>query len=342
MSNNNNIDRREKNTHDRKKVLKNFKFKGINTAAAVCTALLAAATGFALTGNDEAALTARLTAEGESVITQLPPKEYNVKIVVDGKNYAVRSSGTVQDAISAAGIEVSEDDLMNIGLSEPLNANTNIVINRVDIIEEVQVEVLHYATKYKEDDSLLAGYSETIVDGEEGEVETTLRSVYVDGELVSSAVIDTDVTEPVDQVVVVGTKEEEPEPEPVVYTAPAAEAPQTATASADVPLDANGVPLEYSSILTGKSCAYTAAPGALTASGRAAQVGVVAVDPDIIPYGTELYIAASDGSGVYGYAVAADTGGALLDGRILVDLFMNSTAECYEWGSREVNIYILD
>lgn len=289
---------------------------------------------------DSTALSAvpQISADSAAVMTLMPPKEYDVQISVDGRNLGIKCSGTVSDALDAAGVTVYDDDLINIGLSEPLNNRTNIVVNRVDIVEEVDVKVIEYATKYREDDSYLIGYSETVVDGEEGEIETTKRLVYVDGELVSTAVIDKDVTDPVDEVIVVGTKEEEPEPEPE----PVYEAPAAAAYTSDVALDANGAPTSYSQVLTGSSCAYTAPAGALTSTGRTAAVGVVAVNPDIIPYGTELYITSSDGSKVYGYAVAADTGGAVMRGSIIVDLFMNTESDCYDWGRRDVNVYFLN
>lgn len=318
-----------------KKVLNSFKASGVNAAGAAATVVAAAAVGIVL-GVRDVPLTAELVDmvnTTAAVKTQMPPKEYDVEINVDGKTIGVRCAGTVRDALGTAGVTVFEDDLINIGFSEPLNENTEIVVNRVDIVEEVQVKVLDYATKYREDDSLTIGYSETIVDGEEGEVETTLRHVYIDGELVSSAVIDEDVTEPIDEIVVVGTKEYNPIDDFSI---------SQISAPLDLVLDENGVPLDYSQVLTGKSCAYSARPGALTASGRKAEVGTVAVDPSIIPYGTELYIATTDGSAVYGYAIAADTGTALLDGRILVDLFMESYEASCDWGARQVNIYILN
>lgn len=61
---------------------------------------------------------------------------------------------------------------------------------------------------------------------------------------------------------------------------------------------------------------------------------VVAVDPDIIPLGTKLYI---DG---YGYAVAGDTGGAIKGRRI--DLFMPDRSDALKWGRRTVKVTILD
>lgn len=270
---------------------------------------------------------------GEETITVNPNPYCKVKIFADGNNYVVRAKGNVADAINAAGITVDDDDLINVGLSEPLNANTDIVINRVEYVTEVKLETIEYATEYKEDDSYVVGFSKVLVDGEEGELAKTICHTYVDGKLASSDIVSTEVTEePVDEVIVQGTAEVNP-------------IAAMSISQLDVPdylaLDENGVPTSYSSVLTGKSCAYSANPSAKTASGRQVKVGYVAVDPAIIPYGTELYIVSTDGKYVYGYAVAADTGTALLDGRILVDLFMESYDASCDWGAKQVNIYIL-
>ena len=333
------------NKHDRRQLKINFKnaaenckkvLKNMNVriaAATIGTAALTAVLAAVSAYGSEAPLDAQIVTDTSSAVkTVMPPKEYDVKISVDGKTLGVKCSGTVNDALSAASVRVSDDDLINVGFNEPLNENTEIVVNRVDIVEEVQVKSIAYATKYKEDDNYTIGYSEVIVDGEAGEVETTMRHIYVDGELVSSAVVDEDITEPVDQVIVVGTREYNPIDD---FSISHLEAPL------DLVLDENGAPKEYSKVLTGKSCAYSARPGAGTASGRKAMVGYVAVDPAIIPYGTEMYITTVDGSAVYGYAIAADTGTALLEGLILVDLFMESYEASCDWGARQVNIYIL-
>lgn len=270
---------------------------------------------------------------GAETVTVNPNPFCKVKIFADGSNYVVRARGSVADAINAAGVEVGDDDLINVGLSEPLNENTNIVINRVEYVTEVKLEAIEYATEYKEDDSYVVGFSKVLVDGEEGELAKTICHTYVDGKLASSDIVSTEVTEePVDEVIVQGTAEVNP-------------IAAMSISQLDVPdylaLDENGVPTSYSNVLTGKSCAYSAKPTAKTASGRQVKVGYVAVDPAIIPYGTELYIVSTDGKYVYGYAVAADTGTALLDGRILVDLFMESYDASCDWGAKQVNIYIL-
>ena len=71
----------------------------------------------------------------------------------------------------------------------------------------------------------------------------------------------------------------------------------------------------------------------ITASGRPAGHGIVAVDPRVIPLGTHLYIPG------YGLAVAGDTGGAILGDRI--DLGFDSLRDALIFGRREVTVYRL-
>lgn len=80
----------------------------------------------------------------------------------------------------------------------------------------------------------------------------------------------------------------------------------------------------------------------MTSTGRPVAFGNVAVNPNVIPYGTRMYICSPDGSYVYGYAIAADTGGALMSGRVLADLFYETPAECYSFGRRTMSVYILE
>ncbi|MBU4193825.1 MAG: hypothetical protein KKF66_02355, partial [Actinobacteria bacterium] len=89
--------------------------------------------------------------------------------------------------------------------------------------------------------------------------------------------------------------------------------------------------------LTMRATAYSPEEPGLsdtTASGLKAGKGVVAVDPSVIPLGTRLYI---DG---YGYAIAADTGGAIKGNRI--DLCFDTLQEVTAYGCRTVKVEILD
>lgn len=86
-------------------------------------------------------------------------------------------------------------------------------------------------------------------------------------------------------------------------------------------------------------CSATAySGGGTTASGlqcvrRPDGISTVAVDPNVIPLGSYLYI---DG---YGYAIAADTGGAIKGNRI--DIYYDSEQECNNWGVQTVKVTIL-
>lgn len=78
----------------------------------------------------------------------------------------------------------------------------------------------------------------------------------------------------------------------------------------------------------------------ITASGMQCGVGIIAVDPKVIPLGTRLYVEAVDGSWSYGYCIAGDTGGAIKGNRI--DLFFNTASECQNFGRRSAKVYIID
>ncbi len=94
--------------------------------------------------------------------------------------------------------------------------------------------------------------------------------------------------------------------------------------------------MRYKKVIYGEATAYTWGGGAsgMTSVGLWPKRGIVAVDPRVIPYFTKLFIPG------YGIAVAGDTGGAIMGTRI--DLFMDTLAECFQWGRREVEIYILE
>ena len=68
-----------------------------------------------------------------------------------------------------------------------------------------------------------------------------------------------------------------------------------------------------------------------TTTGRKPQVGVIAVDPKVIPLNTKLYVEG------YGECVAGDTGG-LIKGNI-IDLFFDTRDEVNKWGRKQVKVW---
>ncbi|MDU4884335.1 3D domain-containing protein [uncultured Clostridium sp.] len=63
-------------------------------------------------------------------------------------------------------------------------------------------------------------------------------------------------------------------------------------------------------------------------------ISTIAVDPNVIPLGTKVYVSG------YGLAIAADTGGAIKGN--IIDVFLNTNEECISWGRRNVTVQILE
>lgn len=271
-----------------------------------------------------------------------------VVLTADGETAEIATkTKTVGEFLKEADIKLSEDDILSLSETEEIFDGIEIEITRVEYKEEVRTEYIDYDFVTEEDDDMYLGVTSIERYGEEGEKEVTYKCKYVDGELVSEEVIKEKVVkEPVDQLELVGTYVEPEYDEPEYdydydydYDEDSSYAPPSAGSGTFT--DHNGNKVSYVDVLTGSATAYYAAEGSHTATGVPVYVGGVAVNPDIIPYGTSLYIVSSDGSMVYGYATAVDTGGALMSGEALVDVFYPTYDDCVNWGRRNVTVYIL-
>ena len=69
-----------------------------------------------------------------------------------------------------------------------------------------------------------------------------------------------------------------------------------------------------------------------TASGSHTVHGTIAVDPRIIPIGTRIFVPG------YGWGKALDTGGGVRGN--VIDLWMPTSRQCYQWGNRHVEILV--
>ena len=181
------------------------------------------------------------------------------------------------------------------------------------------INEIPFETATRENPDLDEGVTNVLVEGVAGQKKTVVKVNYLAGtEASRETVSDEIIVQPVNKVIEVGTA-------------------KVVTAS-------SGKVFQYQKELVMSATAYTSNyectgknPGdnwfGVTASGMKAQVGVVAVDPKVIPLGTELYISG------YGYAVAGDTGGAIKGNKI--DLYYNTYGECLQFGRQNVTVYIL-
>lgn len=262
---------------------------------------------------------------------------YDIKIKIDGAVYEKTVSGkTVGDAISKVNLNISKDDVTKPSADTPLMNGIEIEVIKVKTKTYTVKETLSYTTKYVYTDDLAAGKTRVKVEGKNGVREITYKESYIGDTLISSVIKETKIlTRPVDKVLEVGTK---------ANIKPSTTPSSTPISDLAVPsyvnIGANGVPTSYKKAINAKATAYCI-PGGITSTGEKARTGYIAVDPNEIPYGTEMYIVSADGKRVYGYCIAADTGSFIHNTDWTVDLYMDTEQECVNWGRRDIIIYIL-
>lgn len=263
----------------------------------------------------------------------------NVTITADGETAAHSiPAGNYGDALENAGMTLGEQDEILVETADGMKAVESdehvadgavIRVVRVRSEEATVTEALDYETVYEYSDEMYEDESEVKTAGVAGEREVTYKITYADGEERSREVLSEKILqEAQNEVVVAGTKER----------------PSTGVsggAAAGTFVDASGETVSYQYSLYGSCTAYYAEPGAVTSIGATPQVGYVAVDPNRIPYGSLLYIAAADGSWVYGYCYAMDTGGAAMAGDIVADLYYDTLEDCTAFGRRNMNVYVI-
>ena len=269
---------------------------------------------------------------------------YSLSIDLRGKKLSKDvPEGTVSDALAYLGIELTEYDQIDKELDEQLSDDMKINIKRVVVTKSEETKTIDYETEYKDSSMLYEGESQVETQGEEGERKITYEVTWVNGKLSEKKEVSNEVIkEPVNKVVLNGTAQKEPETNTgLAQSIQDSDSSSTVDESSNTITDSNGNVLHYSYCLSGPTTAYTAEAGAGTATGRLARYGVVAVDPDEIPYGSILYIVSDDGF-EYGYAVAGDTGGFIYYTDVVADLYFPTLADCSVYGLRNAHVYVLE
>ncbi|MEG0691520.1 MAG: G5 domain-containing protein [Oscillospiraceae bacterium] len=259
--------------------------------------------------------------DNKGTITVNRAKE--VTMNADGKTQTLHIvGGTVADALQKASITVNDEDFINVSLTEPINSDMNISINRVTYntvtqVKQVPFEVTSFSTQ-----TLKKGKTRTLSPGTNGEYTTVTEQKLLDGVVVEEKIVSEALTKkPVTAKVLVGDPNA-----PTSQLIP----------NEPIELDANGNPVSYKSKHTGKATAYSSL-------GRRTKLvpGAVAMNLNNFPRGTKVYIKTPNGSFVYGYSEVRDTGTALVNNTILVDLFFSSYKESCLFGAKTVDIYVL-
>jgi len=132
---------------------------------------------------------------------------------------------------------------------------------------------------------------------------------------------------------------------PVITPTPTEQAsPNVQPASTAATTSSDNAPTNYKQVLDIKATAYAPGPhdndqwGNKTFIGSQVRPGIIAVDPNVIPLGSRVYIEYPDGHGEY--AIAEDTGGAIKGNR--VDIAKWTVNEAQDFGIQNVKVYVVN
>lgn len=267
---------------------------------------------------------------------------YNITVNVDNEKRIVQSvAATVGDFLKEQGIILDEDDEVTPSSDTELSNDMVIDVLRVEYVTRETEEKVAFSTKTVKSAAMAKGTKKVTQQGVDGVKTTVYEDKVVNGVVEESTVVSEEITKkPVDKIITEGTlvkstssklgnsKIEKNGPPISEFQLPS-----------KYTIGENNVPTSYSKVIKGRAAAYCI-PGGITSTGKKVKPGYIAVNPKQIPYGTEMWIVSNDGV-VYGYAIAADTGGFVKNGYFTCDLYMNSVDQCYQWGDRAVSIYIL-
>ena len=231
------------------------------------------------------------TPLSENMVIQIK-RAIPLTIAVDGQTYAVFSGpGTTAEVLAQAGIPLDDLDKVTPERDVQINAGDTIQVVRVREESIVFDEQVPYQTIYQPSDELDLDTKTVLSSGVPGIKRQSTRIRYEDGVEVSRVSEGEWMEqEPVNEVIGYGTR--------------------ITTNVIDTPEG----PREYWRVVHMRVTAYTAASSGkspdhpsygITASGRPAGTGIVAVDPNVIPFRSEVYVPG------YGIGFAGDTGGGV-------------------------------
>jgi len=259
-------------------------------------------------------------ANGDRIVIE---RGKEIVLTADGKTRSVYSCEPVlEQALAECGIVMNPHDEITPAIETPVTEGMTVQVFRVEVIEKTVSEAIERPEIIRPNFDVPASYQTVLDEGWDGACTVTYRVVTRDGQEIIKQELEREILwEPGARIIEKGIQGKK----------------VVASSKAE---------LSVKKELICNATAYDASPASngiyagKTATGRKPAYGVVAVDPSVIPLGSRLYIEAVDGSWVYGYAIAGDTGGAIRGKK--VDLFYNTAGECRAFGRRQARVYVLD
>ncbi len=254
-------------------------------------------------------------------------KAIPVFIAVDGITKKVMTyADTVGSALENASVTLGTyDRLDDITLESPVIKDMLIKIIRVKKEYVTEKMFIPYEIEKIPNNNMNYGTENVIQEGMEGVHEVSYCVTFEDGREVSRDLfLDELKSKPVNLFMEYGT------------------VPNFTNSRGDI--------VRYRDVLDMRATAYTSSfkdtgkypdhpEFGITYTGLKAVVGIIAVDPDVIPLHTKVYVEMPGDTPDYGFALAADIGGAIKGD--LIDLYMDTQQEVDRWGCKKCKVYIL-
>ncbi|MGH4140750.1 3D domain-containing protein [Clostridium sp.] len=255
----------------------------------------------------------------------------NFKVLVDNKELNITSAEKdITLMLDTEKIVISPNDKISPPKEDNLYKDMNVVITRVKTETIQEKKPIDFKIVIKKDTAALKSQSKVVQTGIKGEKNVTSNVTYENGKEVTRKVIkETVVKEPQHKIIAQGTLS--------TLTLSRGSSSNNSSNIQNIKADTS-----YNKTFTVKATAYWATDGinnTYTFSGRKAVrnsngYSTIAVDPNVIPMGTKLYVEG------YGYAIAADKGSGV-KGKF-IDVFFNTSEEASNWGVKYLEVKILD
>ena len=218
------------------------------------------------------------------------------------------------------GIEYEKDKVLSVDASSEITKDTEIEIKDVDFETETVEETIANGVVYVDDDTIYQGNEEVAVEGYAGVRTYTYKVRLVNGEEESRELVSEEVTtEPVDRVINRGTKQ----------------IPVPPHTNGDVPGTIyTGAPENYLYYVDVRATWYCIE--GITATGLPTGYNVMAVDPNVIPLGSECVVIGDLGD--YGHRIAADIGGGIKGN--IIDIWL-PLGDGFTQGWQNARVYVL-
>ncbi len=271
------------------------------------------------------------TQESDGVSEITVQRSQIVTVENCGETLEVTSYGEpVQALLQRLGIPCTGEYQVDTALDAMTYDGMKVQVDWLLTSTESYTVELPYETETRQEPSLPEGQETVLQEGKNGQAICTAQVSYKNARETGRELVEQTVTvEPQNRIVLVGTGEAVGAQEGPVF------------GDGYIVLTTGEV-LTYTHTDVYKATAYTSwieDVTGTTATGTKARVGAVAVDPDLIPYGTRMFIVTNDGQYIYGIATAEDCGGGVNGKHI--DLFFDTVDECFQFGVRNITIYFL-